>query len=82
MKMRTLSVLFWMQTSRLLAQEPAPPTAANDVTEYRFEDSTVRAGPKEATGEVLTVRTRQARGSLIRIREHFAAELLKSVEWL
>lgn len=59
---------------------PAPPPAAT--TAYSFEDDAVLAAAKRPLGEVLRVRSRSERGSLVRAREHFVAELLASVESL
>jgi hypothetical protein len=68
------------------AQEaPAPAPAAGgggggDTTTYDFEDDLVQGDLVRPDGENLMVRRRGARESLIRIREHFINELLKSVE--
>jgi hypothetical protein len=57
----------------------APDTA---FTTYSFEDDKVVGDTAQPMGEVLTVRARPGRASLIRAREHFVRELLKSVEAL
>jgi hypothetical protein len=64
------------------AQEaPAPaPAGGGDATTYDFEDDLVQGDLVRPDGENLMVRRRGARESLIRIREHFINELLKSVE--
>lgn len=67
---------------------PAVPSAAHaqdkggggDATSYDFEDDLVQGDLVRPDGENLMVRRRGARESLIRIREHFINELLKSVE--
>jgi len=67
---------------------PAVPAAAQekggggggDATSYDFEDDLVQGDLVRPDGENLMVRRRGARESLIRIREHFINELLKSVE--
>jgi hypothetical protein len=62
---------------------PAVPAAAQDgdnTTSYDFEDDLVQGDLVRPDGENLMVRRRGARESLIRIREHFVPELLKSVE--
>ena len=49
-------------------------------TSYDFEDDLVQGDLVRPDGENLMVRRRGARESLIKIREHFVPELLKSVE--
>jgi len=63
---------------------PADPgrESAQATTAYSFEDEAVLAGATQPLGEVLRVRQRTARGSLVRAREHFVPELLQSVEAL
>jgi hypothetical protein len=51
-----------------------------DATSYDFEDDLVQGDLVRPDGENLMVRRRGARESLIRVREHFINELLKSVE--
>lgn len=63
----------------------AAPALAQDgggdnTTTYDFEDDLVQGDLVRPDGENLMVRRRGARESLIRIREHFVPELLKSVE--
>ena len=53
---------------------------SGDATNYSFEDDLVQGDLVRPDGENLMVRRRGARESLIRIREHFISELLKSVE--
>jgi len=52
----------------------------NQSTSYDFEDDLVQGDLVRPDGENLLVRRRGARESLIRVREHFVNELLKSVE--
>ncbi len=59
------------------AQEDAGGAAA---TTYDFEDDLVQGDLVRPDGENLMVRRKGARESLIKIREHFVPELLKSVE--
>ena len=61
------------------AQDAAPPAGEN-TTSYDFEDDLVQGDLVRPDGENLMVRRKGARESLIRIREHFVPELLKSVE--
>lgn len=49
-------------------------------TSYDFEDDLVQGDLVRPDGENLMVRRRGARASLIKIREHFIPELIKSVE--
>ena len=49
-------------------------------TTYDFEDDLVTGDLVRPDGELLNVRRRGSRSSLIRIREHFIPEMLKSVE--
>ena len=63
------------------AQDAAPAGGGGgDATSYDFEDDLVQGDLVRPDGENLMVRRRGARESLIRIREHFINELLKSVE--
>ena len=49
-------------------------------TNYDFEDDLVTGDLVRPDGELLSVRRRGNRASLIQIREHFIPEMLKSVE--
>jgi len=75
-----------MGTSTALAQgkpAAAPPAAAAaepSATTYDFEDDLVTGDLVRPDGELLSVRRRGNRASLIQIREHFIPEMLKSVE--
>ena len=51
-----------------------------DSTTYDFEDDLVQGDLVRPDGENLIVRRKGAHQSLIRIREHFVPEMLKSVE--
>lgn len=68
-----LMVLASLTTSSALAQE-------DNATSYDFEDDLVQGDLVRPDGENLMVRRRGARESLIKIREHFVPELIKSVE--
>ena len=71
-------------TSTALAQgKPAAPAAGAaepSATTYDFEDDLVTGDLVRPDGELLSVRRRGNRASLIQIREHFIPEMLKSVE--
>jgi hypothetical protein len=54
--------------------------AGGGPTTYDFEDDLVTGDLVRPDGELLNVRRRGARTSLIRVREHFIPEMLKSVE--
>lgn len=58
------------------------PASAQDgeATTYDFEDDLVQGDLVRPDGELLNVRRRGRRASLIRVREHFIPEMLKSVE--
>ena len=60
----------------------AAPAAGGDkgATSYDFEDDLVQGDLVRPDGELLSVRRRGNRASLIQIREHFIPEMLKSVE--
>jgi hypothetical protein len=77
--MRTLLLALALSslTVPALAQEASgePPP-----TEYNFDDDLVEGDLVRPDGEMLNVRRRGRRGSLIRIREHFIPEMLKSIE--
>ena len=64
--------------SQASAQDPA--AGGGDATTYDFEDDLVSGDLVRPDGEMLSVRRRGRRQSLIRIREHFIPEMLKSVE--
>ena len=60
---------------------PAPAGGAvAGATAYDFEDDLVQGDLVRHDGELLSVRRRGNRASLIQIREHFIPEMLKSVE--
>ena len=60
-----------------LAQDKA---AGGGETTYDFDDDLVTGDLVRPDGELLSVRRRGNRASLIQIREHFIPEMLKSVE--
>ena len=74
-----------LTTGAALAQDApagAAPAAggAASPTSYDFEDDLVTGDLVRPDGELLSVRRRGNRASLIQIREHFVPEMLKSVE--
>ena len=78
LKMLVLFGMLAMVATPALAQKAGGGGA--DATSYDFEDDLVQGDLVRPDGENLMVRRRGARESLIRIREHFINELLKSVE--
>lgn len=62
------------------AAAPAEGAKPARETTYDFEDDLVTGDLVRPDGELLNVRRRGQRSSLIRIREHFVPEMLKSVE--
>lgn len=65
---------FMMMSSVSAAQDYA------DTTEYTFEDDVVTGDLVRPDGELTVVRKRGKERSLIRVRQHFIPEMLKSVE--
>ncbi len=71
----------------LLALPPAaradePGKGPDEPTRYAFEDDQVLADTERPMGEVMMVRRRGQRESLVRARDSFVVELLQSVEAL
>ena len=66
--------------SALAQDQKAAPAAEPQATSYDFEDDLVTGDLVRPDGELLNVRRRGNRASLIQIREHFIPEMLKSVE--
>lgn len=64
------------------AQDRPAPAPDGNVTSYEFQDQAVHGDMYRPGMEVLQVRTRDERSSLIRVRTQFIAELLKSAERL
>jgi hypothetical protein len=66
--------LFTASAGIVSAQEYA------EKTEYSFEDDVVTGDLVRPDGELTVVRKRGKERSLIRVRQHFIPEMLKSVE--
>jgi len=81
---RELLFAFWLASAlaypggHALAEEPAGADAT--ATTYEFEDDLVNGGTLRPGVEVLHVRRRGARQSLVRARTQFIVELLKSAQ--
>lgn len=82
--MKKLLIALALGSCGLVCGFTASPTIAlaqNDAdTTYDFEDDLVTGDLVRPDGEMLNVRRRGRRASLIRVREHFIPEMLKSVE--
>jgi hypothetical protein len=63
-----------------MAQDAGGGGGGEAATTYDFEDDLVTGDLVRPDGELLNVRRRGRRASLIRVREHFIPEMLKSVE--
>lgn len=80
MRTMLLALAMSLLTVPALAQEEAAAQGEPPPTEYNFDDDLVQGDLVRPDGEMLNVRRRGRRGSLIRIREHFIPEMLKSIE--
>lgn len=73
-----------LASSSALAQDAEKPAGgaapAGGATAYDFDDDLVTGDLVRPDGELLSVRRRGNRASLIQVREHFIPEMLKSVE--
>ena len=67
-----VSVIFVLMAAPVFAQEYA------EKTEYSFEDDVVTGDLVRPDGELTVVRKRGKERSLIRVRQHFIPEMLKS----
>lgn len=80
---KLLGILVLALAAMLITPAFVTPVQAQDddgTTTYDFEDDLVQGDLVRPDGEMLSVRQRNRRTSLIRIREHFIPEMLKSVE--
>lgn len=78
--MKKLMIVVGMASSVFLLGASASAQEAGAETTYDFEDDLVTGDLVRPDGEMLSVRRRGRRASLIRVREHFIPEMLKSVE--
>jgi hypothetical protein len=79
-KMLRISMMVVALGLGMVAPASAQDAAGGDATTYDFDDDLVAGDLVRPDGELLNVRRRGRRSSLIRIREHFIPEMLKSVE--
>ena len=78
--MKKLLVIAGLGVAFALPVSAQDAAGGDNTTSYDFEDDLVQGDLVRPDGENLMVRRRGARESLIKIREHFIPELLKSVE--
>lgn len=81
--MKKLMMIVGIVSGFLLVPVLTPSASAQDAaaeTTYDFEDDLVNGDLVRPDGEMLNVRRRGRRSSLIQVREHFIPEMLKSVE--
>jgi len=80
----SLTTVAGLAASSAFAQDAEKPEkaggAAAGATAYDFDDDLVTGDLVRPDGELLSVRRRGNRASLIQVREHFIPEMLKSVE--
>ena len=68
------SIVVMLCATALMAQDYA------DTTEYSFDDDVVEGDLVRPDGEMTVVRKQGKQRSLIKVRQHFVPEMLKSVE--
>lgn len=78
--MKRLFALVLVLSASIAAPVSAQDAGGDQTTTYDFEDDLVTGDLVRPDGELLAARRRGRRASLIRIREHFIPEMLKSVE--
>jgi hypothetical protein len=78
----SLALIIATSTARAAQAEPPAPPRRGEITEYAFEDDAVLGDTAQPLGEVLRVRQRGPRNSLVQARSSFVPELLESVERL
>lgn len=64
------------------AHAEGPQAGGDEPVSYSFEDDKVLGDTLRPLGEIMSVRKRSTRESLVRARESFVSELLQSVEAL
>jgi len=62
------------------AEEPKKNDPRGELTAYRFDDELVTGDGANPNGEVLLVRKRHDRESLVRARTHWVPELIKTAD--
>jgi len=71
---------FWIGVLFVLFVNVASAQDYAEKTEYSFDDDVVTGDLVRPDGELTVVRKRGKERSLIRVRQHFIPEMLKSVE--
>ena len=79
-KIKLLAIAIVLGVSLVGDVSPVTAQDPSGETTYDFDDDLVSGDLVRPDGEILNVRRRGRRSSLIRIREHFVPEMLKSVE--
>lgn len=78
--MKRIKVLLVVAALAIPAASASAQEEEGGATTYDFDDDLVSGDLVRPDGEQLVVRRRGRRGTLIRPREHFVPEMLKSVE--
>jgi hypothetical protein len=79
-------IAFFMMADKAMAQEGGAPAGGGgssqyaEKTEYTFDDDVVTGDLVRPDGELTVVRKKGKQRSLIKVRQHFIPEMLKSVE--
>ena len=77
----TIGFCLALPTASAAAEPPAASDAdIHNVVEYAFGDDQVQGDLVAPLGEILTVRTKRAKQSLIRARGSFVDKLVRTVE--
>jgi hypothetical protein len=71
---------FILFASETMAQAPGGNSQYAEKTEYTFDDDVVTGDLVRPDGELTVVRKKGKQRSLIKVRQHFIPEMLKSVE--
>ncbi|MFH1438593.1 MAG: hypothetical protein ABIJ56_22990 [Pseudomonadota bacterium] len=75
------ALLFFLAAPQVFAQDDMGGTGGmSQVTEYDFDDDLVTGDLVRPDGELVGARRKSKVSSLIRVRQHFIPEMLKSVE--
>jgi hypothetical protein len=78
-----LGVMLMVSITAMAQDQPAAAPAGGgggQTTTYNFDDDIVQGDLVRPDGEMALARRRGRQSSLIRVREHFVPEMLKSVE--
>ena len=78
--MRLVLVALALGLAVLVVGPTAQAEEFGNTTEYNFDDDVVEGDLVRPDGEMALARRRGRQSSLIRVREHFIPEMLKSVE--